>query len=57
MGESSDFRIFLVWGRSGVLHTVEQAIENRHLDLESERSAQENQKTQAAGRHLGLLHG
>jgi hypothetical protein len=44
-----DLRIFFVWGRSGVLHTVQQAIENQHLDLESERSAQENQKIQAAG--------
>ena len=42
----------MVWGRSGVLHTVQQAIENQHLDLESERSARENQKIQAAGRHL-----
>ena len=54
-GESLDLRIFLFWGRSGVLHTVEQAIENQHLDLESERSARENQKIQAAGRHLELL--
>ena len=45
----------MVWGRSGVLHTVQQAIENQHLDLESERSARENQKIQAAGRHLELL--
>ena len=52
MGESRDLRIFLVWGRSGVLHTVQQAIETQHLDLESKRSARENQKIQAAGRHL-----
>ncbi len=40
------------WGRSGIVRTVQQAIKNQHLDLESERSARENQKIQAAGRHL-----
>jgi hypothetical protein len=45
----------LAWGRSGVLYTALQAIENQLLDFESGRSAQENQKRQAAGRQLELL--